>query len=88
MRLVAVGTSGFVDNANLSTVPGNVDFFMNCLNWLLQRESLIAVAPKTPQEFSLDMSPAQVRMVYLLTMGGLPLTVAIIGIVVWLRRRR
>jgi hypothetical protein len=77
-----------VDNSTLNTVPGNLDFFMGALNWLLQREQLIAVAPKTPEEFSLAMSPTQVRTVYFLTIGGLPLAVAIVGIVVWMRRRK
>jgi ABC-type uncharacterized transport system involved in gliding motility auxiliary subunit len=84
-RLVLVGTSRFVDNNSLS--GGNLDFFMNSLNWLLQREQLVAVGPKMPQEFSLDMSLPQQRAVYALVIGGLPLAVAIIGLAVWLRRR-
>jgi ABC-type uncharacterized transport system involved in gliding motility auxiliary subunit len=85
-RAVIVGTSRFVDNSNLG--GGNLDFFMNSLNWLLQREQLVAVGPKMPAEFSLDMSPNQQRAVYALVIAGMPLTVAIIGIAVWLRRRK
>jgi hypothetical protein len=85
-RLVVVGTARFVDNSNLS--GGNLDFFMNSLNWLLQREQLVAVGPKTPEEFRLDMSPTQQRAVYALVVAGLPLAVAIIGIAVWLGRRK
>jgi ABC-type uncharacterized transport system involved in gliding motility auxiliary subunit len=84
-RLVVVGTSRFVDNSSLS--GGNLDFFMNSLNWLLQREQLVAVGPKMPEEFRLDMSPNQQRAVYALVIGGMPLAVAIIGVAVWLRRR-
>jgi ABC-type uncharacterized transport system involved in gliding motility auxiliary subunit len=85
-RAVIVGTSRFVDNSNLS--GGNLDFFMNSLNWLLQREQLLAVSPKLPEEFSLNMSPNQQRAVYALVIAGMPLAVAILGIVVWLRRRK
>jgi ABC-type uncharacterized transport system involved in gliding motility auxiliary subunit len=85
-RAVIVGTSRFVDNSNLS--GGNLDFFMNSLNWLLQREQLLAVSPKLPEEFSLNMSPNQQRAVYALVIVGMPLAVAILGIVVWLRRRK
>jgi ABC-type uncharacterized transport system involved in gliding motility auxiliary subunit len=85
-RMVVVGTSRFVDNSSLG--GGNLDFFMNSLNWLLQREQLMAVSPKVPDEFRLDMSPNQQRAVYALVVGGLPLLVAIIGIVVWLSRRK
>lgn len=85
-RMIVVGTSRFVDNSNLA--GGNLDFFMNSLNWLLQREQLVAVSPKTPEEFRLDMSPHQQMAVYFLVMGGMPLAVAIIGLMVWLGRRK
>ena len=88
MRLVVVGCSGFVDNNSLIQNEGNVDFFMNSLNWLLKREQQIAVSPKTPQEFRLDMSPSQAKMVYTLVIGGMPLAVAALGLIVWLRRRK
>jgi ABC-type uncharacterized transport system involved in gliding motility auxiliary subunit len=86
MRMVVVGTSSFVDNSSLA--GGDVDFFMNSLNWLLKREQLVAVSPKLPDEFRLDMSVDQVRTVYALTIGALPLVVAVLGIVVWLGRRK
>jgi ABC-type uncharacterized transport system involved in gliding motility auxiliary subunit len=85
-RAVVVGCSSFVDNHGIT--GGNVDFFMNAMNWLLQREQLVAVGPKTPEEFRLSMSLAQVRTVYALVIGGLPLAVAAIGMIVWTRRRR
>ncbi|NQU12367.1 GldG family protein [bacterium] len=87
-RLVAVGTASVVDNSTLPTAPGNLDLFLNALNWLLQREQLMAVGPKIPQEFSLAMSVPQARAVYALTLAGLPLLVAVVGVIVWLRRRK
>lgn len=86
MRAVVAGSSSFVDNSTLS--GGNLDFFMNSLNWLLQREQLVAVGPKTPDEFRLDMTLRQVRAVYALAIAGMPLAVAAIGLMVWTRRRR
>jgi ABC-type uncharacterized transport system involved in gliding motility auxiliary subunit len=85
-RLVVVGTSGFIDNSSLT--PGNLDFFMSSLNWLLKREQLLAVGPKVPEEFRLDMTDSQVRAVYGLAIIGMPLAVAILGVIVWLRRRK
>jgi ABC-type uncharacterized transport system involved in gliding motility auxiliary subunit len=85
-RMVVVGTSRFVDNSDLA--GGNLDFFMNSLNWLLQREQLVAVSPKTPEEFRLAMSPNQQMAVYVLVMGGMPLAVAVVGLMVWLGRRK
>ena len=85
-RMVVIGTSRFVDNSSLG--GGNLDLFMNSVNWLLQREQLLAVSPKMPDEFRLDMSLGQQHAVYTLVIGGLPLLVAIIGVVVWLSRRK
>lgn len=85
-RLVVVGTSGFVDNGGLT--DGNLDFFLNSLNWLLQREALVAVGPKQPQEFRLNMSDGQAQAVKLLCAVGLPLAVAVFGFFVYLRRRK
>lgn len=85
-RMVVVGTSGFVDNSSLT--GGNLDFFMNSLNWLLEREPLVAVSPKLPEEFRLDMSVGQARAVYALVIAGMPLAVAAIGLMVWARRRK
>jgi flagellar biogenesis protein FliO len=48
----------------------------------------MAVSPKVPDEFHLDMSPSQQQAVYMLVIGGLPLLVAIIGFMVWLSRRK
>ena len=61
---------------------------MNSLNWLLKREQLIAVSPKLPQEFHLDMTPNEARGVYALVIVGMPLVVALLGLAVWARRRK
>ncbi len=67
---------------------GNLDFFMSSLNWLLKREQLLAVGPKVPDEFRLDISPNELKAVYALTIVGLPLLVGLIGLLVWSRRRK
>lgn len=85
-RMIVVGTASFVDNNALTA--GNLDFFMSGLNWLLKRDQLLAVGPKVPEEFRLDISSNELKVVYVLTIVGLPLLVGIIGLSVWLRRRR
>ncbi len=85
-RLVVFGTAGFVENSGLT--QGNLDFFMSSLNWLLKREQLMAVSPKAPEEFRLGLNASQMNAVFWLIIGGLPMSVAILGTAVWLRRRR
>jgi hypothetical protein len=85
-RMIVVGSSGFVDNSSLT--GGNLDFFMSALNWLLKRDQMLAVGPKLPEEFRIDMSVAEIRTVYGLVIVGLPLAVGILGLTVWIRRRK
>ena len=88
-RMVVVGDSYFVSNGALrGGSGGNLDLFMRALNWLLERESLAAIAPKIPGELRLDMSRKQMRTTFLIIVGGVPAAVALAGFVVWLKRRR
>ena len=87
-RLVVVGDSTFVGNAALeSGIGGNVDFFMGSMNWLMEREALLDIAPRAPGELRLEMNSHQWRNLFLLVVVISPLVVAGLGVVVWLRRR-
>lgn len=85
-RLVVFGDSTFVSNKGL--VGGNVNLFMSALNWLLEREELIDIAPKPVQEQRLLISRRQQRTVLWIICAGLPGLVAAAGLVVWAGRRR
>ncbi len=86
MRMVVFGSSGFIRNGGLK--GGNVDFFMNALNWLLKRQQLMGIAAKTPQEFSLALDVFQMRGIFLTEVVAIPLVMAVIGFFVWLQRRK
>ena len=85
-RLVVIGDSDFVTNSVLGT-PGNRDFFMNALNWLAQQENLIAIRPREAGDRRVTMTEDQQRRVLYLSVLGLPLAVAALGIWTWSRRR-
>lgn len=87
-RMVIVGDSLFVSNGALSEgVGGNEDFFMSAVNWLLERDALMGIAPKKPGELRLDMDRDRLRIAFLLVVAGIPGVVAFIGLMVWLKRR-
>ena len=87
-RMVVIGDSLFVSNGGLSEgVGGNEDFFMSAMNWLLERESLMAIMPKKPGELRLDMDRNHLQMTFLVLVAGIPGFVAFIGLMVWLKRR-
>ena len=88
-RLVVFGDSYFISNGALSNgIGGNIDIFMNSLNWLLERNSMLNIGPKVPGELRLEMNSAQLRNSYILVGIALPAIIALFGIViVWIRRR-
>lgn len=88
-RIVVIGDCDFVSNGGLATaVGGNVDFFLACANWLVEREALVAILPRIPGELRADMTPEQWRLAYVLALGCLPLAVLAVGVLVALARRR
>ncbi len=84
-RLLVLGDSDFV--ANKGVIGGNVQFFMNGLNWLLERSEQIGIAPKPVERSRLLITRAQKQAIFWITVGVLPGAVALLGALVWLRRR-
>jgi len=95
-KIVVLGDSDFVNNF-YARVPGNVDFFMNTLGWMLDRQELVALgrAPNapvskrgsTPQQ-TLYLTAAQSRLFFWVMVIVEPALVFLIGMVVFARRRQ
>jgi ABC-type uncharacterized transport system involved in gliding motility auxiliary subunit len=86
MRMVVIGSSRFIRNGGL--MGSNMDLFMNCLNWLLRRQELIGIAPKIPQEFTYRLNAFQVRSIFVTEVIVIPWSIAVLGLLVWMRRRK
>jgi ABC-type uncharacterized transport system involved in gliding motility auxiliary subunit len=95
-KIVVMGDSDFVDNF-FARVPGNVDFFMNTVSWILGRQELVALgrAPNVPQnkrtstpQQSLYMTASTSRTFFWLMVVLEPVLVFMVGMVVFLRRRQ
>jgi len=85
-RMIVVGNTTFLTNEALT--EANVDFVLAGLNWLLNREELIGIAPKEEQQFSLNLTGDQMQRIELLVMLVMPLGVAMLGGLMWAQRRR
>jgi ABC-type uncharacterized transport system involved in gliding motility auxiliary subunit len=85
-KLVVAGSASMFANQNLVTAAGALDFALNTLNWLLQRETQLGIAPKVPEEHVLQLSPAQART-HLVSLVAVPLVVLMAGVLVWRNRR-
>lgn len=87
-RVAVIGDSYFVSNPVLAINEGNTGFFLSVVNWLVEREALMAIPPKTPGELQLNMTRRQMRLAFALVVFSVPGLAALLGIVVWVRRRK
>ena len=84
-RLIVVGNSHFVENDAISEQSAN--FYVGGVNWLLERDALIGIAPKTIHRFSLGIPEDEIRSLFGVMVLGIPGLCALLGVVVWWRRR-
>ncbi len=86
-RLVVIGDSDFATNGQIRNV-GNAELLANALNWLVEREALVGIPPKRPEQVRLSLSRAQLHRLTWLVLGVLPGLAVVSGVVVYLRRRK
>lgn len=86
-RMVVFGDSDFATNSQLDQ-PGNATLIANTLNWMVQRETHLGIAPKEPDQVHLSLTPQERRLDFWLVVFGLPLVALVAGIVVTVKRRR
>ena len=84
-RMVVIGNGDFLrDNA---LTESGLDFALAGFNWLLNREELIAIAPKERKSFTLNLTDEMMAQILLSVVFGIPGVVAICGVLAWWQRR-
>ena len=86
-RLIVIGDSTFVSNGAL-LAGYSPDFFVNSLNWLLERKDAPTFAPKIPSKVLLNINRNRLRWTYIATVLIMPALVALVGLAVFLKRRK
>ncbi len=86
-RLVVFGDSDFATNSILPSA-GNPTLVANAFNWLLERQKLLGIGPKKPEQTRLSLAPGELSRITWLVMAGLPALAIAAGILVWRKRRR
>jgi ABC-type uncharacterized transport system involved in gliding motility auxiliary subunit len=61
---------------------------MSALSWLLDREQLMAIAPKEVDDTRLKLTSKKVRILFWSTVGIIPVLAALLGTALWFRRRK
>ena len=84
-RLIVMGSSQFAFDAGLSR-PG-LDLIVGCVNSLIDRGSVSGITPKNATRFALQLTDIQLSRLALLVIIGIPALAAVLGLLVWLRRR-
>jgi ABC-type uncharacterized transport system len=87
-RMIVIGNADFLRNEALSESPPDVDFVLMTVNWLADKERLVGIAPKAIKTFTLNISDAHLNQIVLITVLGIPLLAALLGVAVWSLRRR
>lgn len=86
-RMVVVSNSTFVEDSALSQGQQGLDFVSGSVNWLLNREQLIGIAPKVTQTLTFTLDDNAMRNLRWLILVLMPLLPAMIGLAVWWQRR-
>jgi hypothetical protein len=87
-RLVVVGNSELLSNDGFRLSEGiSMDLAVNALNWLLDREEIVGIAPKEKKNVALSLDEKQLGQIALAVMGIVPGIVALLGFLTsWQRR--
>lgn len=86
-RMVVVTNSTFAQDNALTRDQQGLDFVSGSVNWLLNREQLIGIAPKVPKTLTFNLDDNALRNLRWLILFVMPLIPALIGAAVWWQRR-
>ena len=86
-RLIVVGDSDFASNGFFG-LQGNGNLFLNAVSWLAEDESFISIRPKAPEDRPFSLTEAQGRFTYYVSLVLLPLSILVMGVSVWIQRRK
>jgi ABC-type uncharacterized transport system involved in gliding motility auxiliary subunit len=85
-RIVAVGASKFLENDVAEPVGAN--FFTNSLDWLVKKDAVLDISPKTPQQYGISLNPISYRTVVWCAAFFIPGAALVLGIFTWFSRRK
>lgn len=86
-RLVAFGGGEWAANARLAA-GGNAALAFASINWLVDRDVQVNLAPRPIEKFQLSLTTAQLGRLRLSLLLALPAVTAVLGLLVYWSRRR
>ena len=86
-RMIVLGNADFIRDECLSRAAPDVDFALLCLNWLTDRQQLLAISPKIPHSFAVQLRPGQMDQIFWIVVVAMPIVAGVAGLLVWFARR-
>lgn len=86
-RLVTIGCADFLTNNRISG-NGNLTLALSAVNWLVDRDTQLAIAPRPIETFQLVLSQQDLLRLRYSLLFGLPGAAALLGLLVYWTRRR
>ncbi|MGZ5429131.1 MAG: Gldg family protein, partial [Thermoanaerobaculia bacterium] len=86
-RVVVFGDADWASNAGIANAANRL-LLSSAANWALERESLVAIPPKSADQVAVTLTRRDIGQVALVVMLLLPLASVAMGIAIWARRRK
>lgn len=84
-RMIVISNTGFLDPKHQSAET--IDFLASSANWLIGRESLAGIGPRSLGTYKLPLLDAQVSFINRVNLFFLPALLVLIGAFIWASRR-
>ncbi|MBR5570926.1 MAG: GldG family protein [Oscillospiraceae bacterium] len=85
-RVLWVGC-GYLMESGSSAMSNNLDFFMNSINWMSQRENRISIRPKSMEEQHLVINAESANTLKIVLLGVIPVSFLAVGLYIYFRRK-
>ncbi len=86
-RVVVFGDADWASNAGIANAANRL-LLSSAANWALERESLVAIPPKSADQVAVTLTRRDISQVAFVVMLLLPLAAVALGIAIWVRRRK
>ena len=88
-QVIAFGSAWFLDYyvAGSSGSYDNANYFVSLLNTMTGKENVLTIAEKSLDTTKVTITEAQVKTIRMIIVYMIPVIVALIGIVVYVRRK-
>ena len=86
-RIVVFGDADWASNAGIANAANRL-LLSSAVNWALERESLVAIPPKSADQVAVTLTRRDIGQVAFVVLLLLPLAAVVMGIAIWVRRRK